>query len=727
MIEDFSEKYYPVIPFENINRKLITEKIRLYKIHGDAKKYKDTGDKKYFILSRDQYVKSMLDPSNEDMLRELQTAFSSKSILFFGCGFSDELDLLYSSQLAISEKVKNIDPIHQAIIYISFEYGKDAAVPLSQRDKDRLSKYGVTHVIRIFTEQQSEMFFNDLAEYSNRIPQPGIDNFLEKYAAVQHLSLGTDDIKSRDFIFNENLVWKDFDKHTITLPGYSIRRSQTEAVIDAVSAEEPICFVSGNFFSGKTFLLIEMSKYFNTKKVYIFPSGTDITDTQLEYLLKRENSLFCFDSKTLGTAQIKKISNAYELDRIKVQHSCAVIVIDASDAPMYKYIFEARNSFREFPLVRISGILNDDEELNFNQKIGKISLPPYSNKETLLDYVVRNEKELMVTSDAWNHFLEPRKQLLASNTQGRIKALIMLATEIRISAKRAIQFGIDGHINDMIKYCHEINGIPVIEKDYSVYSGDSSGYEFVCNSKYWIIRALSTYANAKNDSINYIAGAYQSIVNTYSNIYKGDNVKFYQKCEPYYFFDHIQLLFNYRWFPKSSKLMNAIYDRLLPLLSNSYQFLHQKAKGKLIIAQTQLKNKNLAYDTLKEALINITRAIELAKLIPNAKNIEETLLHMVYTKGRILIEYSCVSIKYFPQAIDTCDQLYQMQENIKHDAYDFTSGTGKDKSSFEKFKKILLNNNKIYNFDDFDLEKAENLLNRWTGHKFKITKKRRPK
>ena len=113
--------------------------------------------------------------------------------------------------------------------------------------------------------------------------------------------------------------------------------------------------------------MIELSKYFDTKKVYIFPSGTNISDVQLEYLLSKEGALFCFDSKTLSTAQIKRICSGSELDEIKMRHSCAIVVVDASDAPMYKYIFEARNTARDFPNIRISGVLDGKEEPLFNQ------------------------------------------------------------------------------------------------------------------------------------------------------------------------------------------------------------------------------------------------------------------------------------------------------------------------------------------------------------------------
>lgn len=466
-----------------------------------------------------------------------------------------------------------------------------------------------------------------------------------------------------------------------------------------------------------------------SKKVYIFPSGVKLTDTQLRALMGKTNALYCFDTKSLTTAQIKMICKENNLDHLKREKSSAVIVIDASDAPMYKYIFEARNAAREFRQFRVSSVFDDTEEPDFNKKIGAISLPPYIKDETLLDYIVHNQKELMIDSGVDNFFLEPQKELLAQNPKKRTKALIMLATEIRMPAKRGIQFGIDGAINELIACCHRLNGVSVIEKDYSVYSGDSSGYEFVCNSKYWIIRALSAYAKLQKNSIDIISDAYQSIVQDYRIIYKDDNVKFYQNSEPYYFFDHIQTLFNQRWFPNASALVNKIYDKLLPVLSDSFQFLHQKAKGKLEIARVQIRHRDFAHakDTLKEARLNITRAIKLAEQIPNAKNIEETILHMTYTKGRILIECSCISRGYIPQTVEACYKLYELQQSIQHDVYDFTTGTGGDKKSFEKFKGTLVTDYSIRNYEDLDLDKMEFLLQRWMGKRFSLRKKKKEK
>lgn len=724
LIEDYSSNYYPIIPYEKINRHYARTKTKVYKLHGDAGKYLSTGDNKYFILSRDQYVKSMMDDSNKDMLNELLTAFSSKSILFFGCGLSEELDLLYSSQLSVKERTEDIDTTQQAIIYVSFESENSVQKSFSQRMEDRLARYGITTVFRFFSEEDSKNFFHELREATSKLSKPGIEDFLEKYSSMQFNILNKDDIRCRDFLLQENLVWKSLNSHIITMPGYYITRSLFKVAVENIP-NEPLCFISGNFFSGKTIFLLDVAHFFATKKVYLFPAGTTITEEQLDALVQKENALHCFDSKSLTTAQIKKISSELVLDGIKKKGSNILIVIDKSDAPMYKYIFEARNASRKFTIFSLNSQFDKSEKTKFNQKVGAISLSPYEKSQTILDYIVNNEKKISGNPSSQRLFLEPQKELLAQDVQKRIKALVMLATEIRIPANRAIQFGIDGAINGIIKCCDPSGGAAVIEKDYSVYNGNSSGYEFVCNSKYWIIRALSTYAKSDPSSIEIIANAYLSIIKDYHSIYISNDVAFYQNCEPYYFFDHIQTLFNARWFPNSSKLMNAIYDKLLSELSNSYQFLHQKAKGKLIIAQVQVKNMNryMANRTLTEAVYNITRAQDLASQYPDAKNIDETLLHMAYTKGRIFIEFSCISDRYIPKAVNACYELYQLQARSKHDIYDFMTAKGNDGWAFNTFKNKLMNRRCLDRCTGLDYNQVSSLLQRWTGKRFQFMKR----
>ena len=356
LIEDYNNRIYnPVIPYASVNRNFSGGKTRVYKLHGDAKAFTDSGDQRFFILSRTQYIDTLKNDENEDMRNELLTAFSSKSILFFGCGLSEELDLLYSSQLAIREKVKHIDPHQQAIIYISYEPDENASSsPFSIKKMDDLDPYGITHVLRIFSEKESESFFNELAVFSSKIRRPTIDNFLQKYSAMRFHILKAEDTTCRDFLFQENLVWRAIEKHIITIPGYYVTRSKISKAEEIISNGEPLLFISGNFFSGKTFFLIELAKAFMAKKVYIFPSGTKLSNRQLDSLTLKSNAIFCFDSKTLTNAQIKTICEEKRLEQIRKSNSCAIVVIDASDAPMYEYIFEAHHVSREFPQVKIS-------------------------------------------------------------------------------------------------------------------------------------------------------------------------------------------------------------------------------------------------------------------------------------------------------------------------------------------------------------------------------------
>lgn len=726
LIEDFSERYYPVIPFEKINKFHARDKTKLYKIHGDAKRYLSTGDSKYFILSRDQYIQSMMSDQNKDMLDELLTAFSSKSILFFGCGLSEELDLLYSAQFSLAEKAKNIDSKYQSIIYIKFETEESVARPLSQRTIDQLSRYGVTVIFRISSEEDSAYFFKQLLDSTTQNPPNEIEKFLERFSSVHFSALAPNDNNSRYFLFQENMVWKNFKNHVVTIPAYSIKRDVYSEMVDYFSTNDALSFISGNFYSGKTFALLEAAKLHSDKKVYIFPSGTTISDSQLATLLEKENTLSCFDTKSLTTAQIKVIAKDATLQKMKSKKSSAIVAIDKSDAPMYKYIFESRNIDKEFRQFPVSGVFSKDELNAFNNVIGGISLPPMERKQTILDYIVQHESKLLGSAPNIDHFLEPHTDLLTKNTLRRIQALIMLATEVRISAKRAIQFKIDVAINEIITLCGIEGNTAVIERDYSSYNGDSSGFEYVCNSKYWVIRVLSSYAGEQKDSIETIAKAYLAIIEIYRSLYCDDDVLFYQSCEPYYYFDHIQLLFNRRWFPNSTKLMNAIYDKLLLQLSNSYQFLHQKAKGKLVIAQSQQKSKKYrdVKATLQDAVFNITRAQALASQYPDAKHIDETLLHMAYTAGRIYIQYSCVSLSYVPQAVDACHELYQMQKGAAHDIYDYVTSAGNDKWAFDKFKNILISSDKIRTMHDLDEEKTRYLLERWTGKRMKFFKRK---
>ena len=130
-----------------------------------------------------------------------------------------------------------------------------------------------------------------------------------------------------------------------------------------------------------------------------------------------------------------------------------------------------------------------------------------------------------------------------------------------------------------------------------------------------------------------------------------------------------------------------------------------------------------AKTVLIDAVYNITRAIGLAEKYPNAKNIDETLLHMAYTEGRIRIEQSCISNSYILNAVDACYKLYQLQAQSRHDIYDYATAAGNDKWAFQKFRRTLLSIDwsKMTSTSVPDREKVEYLLQRWTGKRITVS------
>lgn len=109
-IESASDNLEVLIPYFGQNRKWLEKKRCLYKIHGDAAKFLHTGESKYFIMSRGQYLAAMEDEANQAMHHNLETDFSSNSLIFFGCSLLDELDILLAANMKLpQEKQRNTD------------------------------------------------------------------------------------------------------------------------------------------------------------------------------------------------------------------------------------------------------------------------------------------------------------------------------------------------------------------------------------------------------------------------------------------------------------------------------------------------------------------------------------------------------------------------------------------------------------------------------------------
>ncbi|EHI99069.1 hypothetical protein CDLVIII_2424 [Clostridium sp. DL-VIII] len=626
-----------IFPYDSHNPNVIKNKQCLFKIHGDIHRYINTGESKYCILSKRQYIQALSDPHNKDMLKNLQNDFYSKSVLFIGCGLANELDLLFTAEIGFSEKVK-LDEEHKVLyLYYDSNLTSDKKFPI--QDKIKLQQYGITHIIRVNNlDEINDLYYsiNKIHLEQNRISR---DDELNEFMNLQFNKLDDRDKDNISYLFNKEKIKIDIKTKSITLPSFFINRNITESLFEDLREKKDVnlFILYGNRISGKTFCLLNIAQRLYTKKIYYFPSELRIEDHLLLKIIQCENSIFLFDEGTITSLQMRDIIFA-KLGEIKNRKSKIIVSVNKSDGDFYRYYSQNKLMLASYiGFYPVENRFVDKEIKEFNEKIAYLSLNDYKEQNSILDYIVIIENSSLKNQKS----LLPGINFLNYDNVTEIKAMIVLATQMVVSSQTAIDLGIDKVLYEL---CEKAN--ITIQRDYLSDIEQSisthSGFKFVVNSAYWVFRCLSKLAeDTKNHSS--IASAYYDIINDYKNLYKteaGISNEFYRITKQYYFLDTVQLMFSNRKYKGSLVLPNRIYEELHPLLSDNYQFLHQEAKCKLRVARRE-KRQEIKVDFLERAYLNINRAYSLASE-HNAHNIEYTLVHMLVTKALILTNYILV-------------------------------------------------------------------------------------
>jgi hypothetical protein len=136
-----------IIPYDKQSVTYIDGHSCLFKLHGDAHKYIATGDKKYLILDKNQYIDSIESPENYDMRNHLETDFAGSHIIFIGCGLEDEMDLMFAAHNSLNKEIQsNSEATNSKIIYVY--YKSDGKAELSVKDELKLLNYVTSLVDR---------------------------------------------------------------------------------------------------------------------------------------------------------------------------------------------------------------------------------------------------------------------------------------------------------------------------------------------------------------------------------------------------------------------------------------------------------------------------------------------------------------------------------------------------------------------------------------------------
>ncbi|MHB1041465.1 MAG: SIR2 family protein [Eubacteriales bacterium] len=632
-----------IVPYSKQNKRRLEKKNCLYKIHGDIGQFLKTGDPNYCILSKKQYIDAITSEHNRDMLSMLQNDFYSNSIIFIGCGLDEELDLLFASELKLVNKSKIIDDTHKAIYYVYYDEKRATEKDIPKVKQLKLENYGVTNAIWVKSIKELKSFCNAVYECHLEAQKIMESDELDKYNGIRFQQLDKSNNDSIRYLFYSDTVRIEPKTKTITLPSFFIKRSITRDLIrDFDENCDVIQILYGNRFSGKTYCLFDIMQELYAYNTYYFPSDVALDDKVLSRLLETPKTLLLFDEGSITLEQMR--SKIFEcVGRLKSQMIHIILVVNKADKDFARYYFSNRSNF--VPEVKFYEVknrfINDDNKLmeisEFNMRIAVLSLVDYRKNNSILDYLIHVEKGVLNRADYKLNL--PSFNILSSQRTDELKAMIILASKGTISSQNAIDYGIDESMYNICK-----NAGSAVQRDYlyniEITEDSHSGYKFVANSQYWIFRCLSKFADEESNHM-YIAQAYYSIIYDSMSLYKlttGEmNLAFYREIKPYYLLDNIQSIFSKEFSGGTIRLPNKIYEKLHPLLTDNYHFLHQEAKCKLRYSR-RIDNTTEKKEQLDIACRNIGRAYDLAER-RSSPYIEYTLGHMLVTKALILTNY----------------------------------------------------------------------------------------
>lgn len=452
------------------------------------------------------------------------------------------------------------------------------------------------------------------------------------------------------------------------LPSFFVSRDVSNRVVNNIkSSDGTLHIIRGGYLSGKTFALLDVVRALSNRSVYFFNSGSIITEEWLNNILSRRDSIFVFDEDTLDFEQIRCLKD--KIDILKENNIKIVFAINIGIGMYTKHFYEDYPKMSDdIKIYFLPSKFTDENENNmeikqFNDKVSDLGLVPYKESYTILDYMLKVDE----SSICQHENILPKYDIISKYRGDKLflKSLIILSTRSAINISEAIELGINQKLSCFAKPDNADRVNLVIQQeavmDFELHNSEHNSIRFVVGSKYWIFKCLSLFAS---NPANYdmIAECYYDIVCDLQRSYQNSsdrkrNKIYHSKVKPFYFLDTIQ--FTFFSASKNDKgslvLPMMIYDKLLPIFKDHYQFLHQKAKCLLRTSRTS-KSEVDKIKYLNDALQQISRAYELAEL-SSKTNVEYSLFHMQVTKVLILINIWKNQCKYAPENIESFCKL----------------------------------------------------------------------
>ena len=584
---------------------------KLIKLHGDAYDFITYEDSSCKIFTRKDYALSI--KTNANLLSRLEHDLANQNILYIGCSLDDEFDLLTVSNLPReSDKVvrKIIFSLHTPDVF----------------QKQKYKDFKITDVIILtsYDELYTELYKTWIE--SRKIQQ----NELIRFCNLTTSRLTQADDNGAYFYYGKSLL--SMKNNHITFPFYFVERELIKG-IDNSLVDNNLLLIEGSAVSGKSYLLAGLYEYEKKSKVYLFDSRNRIRTSSFEALMKTENSILLFDIGSLERNQFDYILNS--VIALHKQNLKIIVLLSYDRSDMFGLVkLKIINREIDNKYIKTIGIkknLSHGEIEAINELLPRVNIPVFFDRKSILDNVISIHKKM---KKGKFHDIK-----LRVDDYKELVSLIILITKERISKLDQIRFGIEMECAAICsrypKVIEEIETV-LIEKD----AVDLSNYKYILNAKLWLQTELINFAsNESNHEI--IIEAYQYIVQKILSLNNGFLFG-RETYREYILFDSINTIFDNGHLDNLSLIL-SIYERLDKDLANDYQFLHQYAKGLLM-----LTNKDAAQDEivkiLEQARTKIYIAESLVKKVMENKQLKNedtyrnliTLYHMKFTESLIL-------------------------------------------------------------------------------------------
>lgn len=651
-IDDAIEKnsLYNHVIYANrsIDEEIFNEKKCVIKLHGDISDMLTYGDSSCRVFTSEEYIRSIMN--NRSLLNKLEHDYQYLNILFVGCSFNNEFDLISFSNLQ-SHNIKRI-------IFLNDEP--------DFRTKINLKKYGITDVVIV----------SDFSEIYNRIycswkeSKKIVPSDLEKYRNIKIEYLNKRHNENIKYIlFGKNLY--DTKLNKLLLPCFFTSRQ--ESVSPTAIPDCAITFVKGRSVSGKSYFLVDLYLKYQGKNKYYFNSFVKLNDKTLDFLLEEENAAFFFDVGVVTSNQFEKILS--KSNQINDKSSQFIFVLSMNNSDFMGIVKQklrtgqiAENNIGE---MQIEMRFSHKETNEINGVLPFLSLPAISSEKSILDNLITIHRDVVKRGT-----YSKLKIKIEHFTIKDLELYIYLATKERIDSYELIKFDLEKSLwNFSNRYGAVIDEDKT--KSFEISSKDNSPTKYLLNSKFWLHTELGNYALMEENQDS-IYEAYLSIIRSIKESSEGSRPWYRRESyRDFILFDIINNIFSLKK-KRNLKFIIGLYEKLNSELADDYQYLHQFSKGYLmysyLLKQDETK-KELHTEILEKALNKIQIAIsiveeEIRKKFSSSRNTDNneiTLAHMNFTKTIIdcecCIDENFLNIETVEECIVGLDKVLQSPYN----------------------------------------------------------------